>query len=362
MRQSLPIISQIQDFTESREFPVQEVKTDIGLVQVNNSFSEQSYLPLSVAFLTSYAKKYTKNVDDFRFRVPVYKRISVKAAVDQLDGSGLVAFSVYVWNFKISCLIAEELKKINPDVIILFGGCHVPDDIRVLEDFMRELPFVDIACPGEGEIVFTSVLENYHDRNWKAVPSLAYIEDGKFTRNNLAPRIEDLNDVPSPFLTGVFDPLVRANPDENWIGLWETNRGCPFKCTYCDWGVGAKKRMADYEMDRLFQEIDWFTEHKVEFVYCCDANFGMYKDRDLAITEKFVENKKTYGYPEALSVQNTKNSTEASYNIQKAMTKSGLSKGVLLAFQTLNQDTLKAIKRDNIKLKTFYDLQRRFTP
>jgi radical SAM superfamily enzyme YgiQ (UPF0313 family) len=336
-------------------------KTNVGLVQVNNSFSEQSYLPLSVGFLEAYARKHVPNIDYFHFLTPIYKRLSVDAALKKLEGSDLVAFSVYVWNFKISCLIAEEIKKVNPGVVILFGGCHVPDDEKVLEEFLSELSFVDFAIPGEGEVAFASFLNNYHAKNWTNVPSLAYLRDGCFSQNRLAPRIEDLNDVPSPFLTGFFDDLIAANPDENWIGLWETNRGCPFKCTYCDWGVGAKKRMADYNLDRLYKEVDWFSNNKVEFVYCCDANFGMYKKRDLAIANKFVENKKLYGYPEALSVQNTKNSTDASYDIQKVMTQNGLSKGVLLAFQTLNEDTLKAIKRDNIKLETYYELQRRFT-
>ena len=40
-----------------------------------------------------------------------------------------------------------------------------------------------------------------------------------------------LSELPSPFLNGVFDELVRNNPNEKWIGLWETNRGCPFQCT-----------------------------------------------------------------------------------------------------------------------------------
>lgn len=336
-------------------------KINVGLVQVNNSFSEQSYLPLSVAFLASYANKHVRNIENFNFLTPIYKRISIPAAVEQLKGSDLVAFSVYVWNFRISCLIAEELKNIDPNVTILFGGCHVPDCLEALEDFMRSLSFVDFAICGEGEIAFSSFLENYSDKNWDKVPSLAYMDEGRLVKNLLAPRIEDLNDIPSPFLNGIFDDLMKANPEEGWIGLWETNRGCPFKCSYCDWGVGAKKRMADYNLDRLFQEVDWFSKNKVEFIYCCDANFGMYKDRDLEITKKFVENKKLYGYPEALSVQNTKNSTEASYDIQKVMTQNGLSKGVLLAFQTLNKDSLKAINRNNIKLETYYELQRRFT-
>jgi len=356
---SMPVMG--QTLTSSSSIIVPQTKVSVGLVQVNNSFSEQSYLPLSIGFLVSYAKKYTPNIDDFYFLSPIYKRISLKLAVEQLKDVDLVAFSVYVWNFRISCLIAEKLKEINPKITILFGGCHVPDNSSVLEDFMRSSPFVDFAVSGEGEIPFSLFLNNFHSKEWLRVPSLSYLDGDRFVNNPLPPRIEDLNDIPSPFLTGFFDPMIQSNPDENWIGLWESNRGCPFKCTYCDWGVGAKKRMANYDLDRLYSEIDWFSNNKVEFVYCCDANFGMYKDRDLAITNQFAENKEKHGYPQAFSVQNTKNSTEASYNIQKLINQSGLGKGVLLAFQSLNDRTLKAVKRDNIKLETYYDLQRRFT-
>ncbi len=341
--------------------PVPKINKTVGLVQVSNSFSEQSYLPLSIGFLVAYSKKYTPNIDDFDFLTPIYKRISVKLAIDQLKGADIVSFSVYVWNFKISCLIAEKLKEINPEVVILFGGCHVPDNISSLEEFMRSLPYVDFSVIGEGEIPFALFLSHFHSKDWSKVPALSYLKDDRFVNNPLPPRIENLNDIPSPFLTGVFDPMMQSNPSENWIGLWESNRGCPFKCTYCDWGVGSKKRMASYDLDRLYSEIDWFSDNEIEFIYCCDANFGMYKDRDLAITRKFAENKKLHGYPQALSVQNTKNSTEASYNIQKLINQAGLGKGVLLAFQSLHPPTLKAVKRDNIKLETYYDLQRRFT-
>lgn len=333
----------------------------MGIVQVNNSFHDQNYLPLSAGFLISYAQKHAKSISDFEFLLPVYKRMPVDTIVDQMKEADLVAFSVYVWNFRISCLVAERLKELKPEITILFGGCHVPSGDRELEKFLRALSFVDFACFGEGEIAFTSFLDNFHDQNWPQVPSLTYLADGCFIKTPTAPRIDDLNEIPSPFLTGIFDRLIAQNPRENWIGLWETNRGCPFKCTFCDWGVGSKKRMANYDLTRLFLEIDWFSKNNVEFIYCCDANFGMYKDRDLAIVNKFAENKKQHGCPEAFSVQNTKNSTDASYAIQKVLTQNGLSKGVLLAFQSLHEPSLKAVKRGNIKLQTFRDLQQRFT-
>ena len=61
-----------------------------------------------------------------------------------------------------------------------------------------------------------------------------------------------------------------------------------------------------------------------------------------------------------MSVQNTKNSNIESYKIQKLLSDSGLSKGALIAFQSLDPVTLKAIKRSNIKLDVYFDLQAKF--
>ena len=208
---------------------------------------------------------------------------------------------------------------------------------------MNDNPYVDIATIGEGERVFTDFLENYPTRSWDKVESLIYRDGDKLITTPQAERIKDMNEIPSPFIEGYFDGLVKDNPKERWIGLWETNRGCPFACTFCDWGVGFKKKVSKYNLeDRLFYEIDWFSKNKVEFVFACDANFGMYKDRDLPIVKKFAKNKKKYGYPEALSVQNTKNSNDVSYQVQKLMSDTGLSKGALIAFQSLDPKTLKS--------------------
>ena len=294
-------------------------KTKVGMVQINNSFSRQNYLPLSLGFLHSFARRHAPNFGDFDFPLPIYKRIPVDSAVEQLSGSDMACFSTYVWNFELSSAIARRLKGEKPETINVFGGCHIPDTReKGLEAFLRERPFIDIAAIGEGEITFASLLKNYPKRLWTSVPSIAFIDSqGNFVMTPSAPRIENLNDVPSPYLSGYFDPLMAANPDENWIGLFETNRGCPFKCTFCDWGTGAKNRMANYDLEgRLFDEIDWFSTNRIGFVYCCDANFGMFKDRDLKIAEKFAANKAATGFPERFSVQNTKNSTDASYNIK----------------------------------------------
>ena len=140
----------------------------------------------------------------------------------------------------------------------------------------------------------------------------------------------------------------------------ETNRGCPFSCTYCDWGSATNSKVARMHLERVYLELEWFAKHKIEFIFCCDANFGMLP-RDYEIVLKAVELKKKYGYPHVLSVQNTKNARERAYKVQKLLADSGLSKGVTLAMQSVDPHTLKSIKRDNISIEDYQELQRRFT-
>ena len=99
--------------------------------------------------------------------------------------------------------------------------------------------------------------------------------------------------MPSPYLTGIFDELIKENPEEKWLASWETNRGCPFSCTYCDWGSATNSKVSRMHLDRVYAELDWFSKNKVEFIFCCDANFGMLP-RDYDIALKAAENKKIW--------------------------------------------------------------------
>ena len=331
----------------------------IGLVQINNSFSGQNYLPYSIALLQTYVQKFSPNPERYEFLTPLYKRVRIADAVEQLKDADIVGFSTYVWNGRISLEIARRLKKIKPGIVILFGGPHVPDQP---EAFMRANRQIDLAVHNEGEITFLKVLDSYPDRaSWATMPGVSMVKaDGSLVRNANADRVRDLDEIPSPFLEGAFDAIMAANPNESWIGLWETNRGCPFRCTFCDWGSATAAKVTKFGEERLFREVDWFAEKRIEYIFCCDANFGIQK-RDVDIANYVADVKKQSGYPVALSVQNTKNATERAYLTQKILSDAGLNKGVALSMQSVDMPTLEAIKRDNISLGTYMELQRRFT-
>ena len=345
--------------------PVRFTSINGFLMPINPPKSEEPeeegafiYLPYAVGLLQAYVQKHAKQPDRFQFLLPLYKRIFVDDAVVQLKDADVVGFSAYVWNIRISIEIARRLKENNPDVLIVFGGLQVPKNT---EPLLRENPFIDIAVVGEGESIFLDILENCESRDWRQIQSVAYIDsDGKYVSNPRESRISDLSVVPSPYLEGTFQPLMDANPTLNWMPLWETNRGCPFTCAYCDWGAATSKRIYRFDYDRLVAECDFFAEKNFFHITFCDANFGALK-RDIDVIQSLIDAYAKRKGHVFVSIQDTKNFPDRSFEIQKTLYDAGASsEGATLAVQSLSPVTLENVKRENISMEAFNKLQRRF--
>lgn len=335
-----------------------ENKINVSLIQINNTFSDNNYLPYAVGLLQSYAQKWSKVRDRLNFNSIVYKRGDVRDIIYRIKECDIAGFNAYIWNIKYSLKIASELKKINPKCLIVFGGPQVPDKAY---NFLNENKFVDMAVHGEGEEVFTQILNNFETRKFESIDAISYFNDNNLLVNKpKRKRIKNLNIIPSPYLSGVFNELIRKNANEKWIVMWETNRGCPFSCTFCDWGSSVSSKVSQFNIERLYEEVNWFSKNKVEYISCCDSNFGILP-RDVEITRYIAKTKLKTGYPFIFSVQSTKNAPERVHAIQKILADAELSKGTTIAMQSMDGPTLKNINRDNIPSEQFRKLQREFT-
>lgn len=358
-------------------------KIKVGLVQLNNSFSKQCYLPTSVGMLQAYAQKHLTYSQYYKFVLPIYTFMPIPEAADRLSDADIVGFSAYVWNFENSLAIARELKKRKPETVIVFGGPHVPDGkkqfqrikksdpkpdelkrkrINMTEEFHRKYPFIDIGCHGEGEKVFKMILEQMAIsgcRDKSQIPSISFLDsNGNFFHNSRLERMYDLSDVPSPYLEGVFDPLMEANPEQAWIAMWETDRGCPYQCTYCDWGGAIEDKVSPFPIEQVAAETVWFGEHKIPYIFCANANFGILK-RDVEIARHLAEVRKKYGCPEGISVQNAKNPKPHTLEALEILEKAGLNKATVMSIQSKNKETLEAVRRENMKVEEYQGIQKR---
>jgi len=332
-------------------------KIKVGSVQINNGFSNHYYLPYSIGLLQAYVLHNSKEPNRYDFQTTIYKRWLLNECVAKLRNQDVVLFSTYVWNENISLAIAREIKKLNNEILIIFGGPSVPDNAY---NFLNKNRFIDMAVHQEGERIILDILDQFPSLEWSRIPGISYLKNDTMINNPSLPRMRTFEGCPSPYLSNTLDNLIIENPNEKWLASWETNRGCPFSCTYCDWGSATNSKVARFEMKRLYAELDWFSKMKIEFIFCCDANFGMLP-RDYDLVKYAAKVKSQTGYPHVLSVQSTKNARERSYKVQKALFDYGLSKSINIAMQSTDLHTLKQIKRDNISLEDYRDLQIRFT-
>ena len=334
-------------------------KLVIQLAQLNSGYGKQQYLPYSVGMLTAYAKQFEDLYDRCEFKPFLYKRDAVKTVVDQIDRVDLLGLSCYMWNYRLNMALAEEVRRRHPECLIVVGGPHVPDR---LGDFFDRHPYIDLAVHGEGERTFYEVLKaQVEGRDFREIEGLSCHDrkSHQISHRPRRPRIDNLDTIPSPYLTGVFDHLVEGMKEVEWHVMWETNRGCPFTCTFCDWGSAIASKVRPFDMNRLLKEIQWFADHQIGWVFGCDANFGILpRDRELA--EALAHSKQGVGYPQEFRVCFTKNSNDKVFTIAKVLHDAEMSKGISLSMQSLSPEALKNVKRSNIKLSIFHELQGRY--
>lgn len=301
---------------------------------------------------------YIKSKEDlshyFIFEKTFVFRDKVEDDIKQCADTDILLCSCYVWNWEITIHLAKEVKKLNPDCLIIFGGPQVPEDTT---GFFDKYPFVDIIVHGEGEYVLENIFNAYlKDGNYSNVKGISTKE----FRTMSEVRINYLDSIPSPYLTNLVWELVEKIDGLKWIASWETNRGCPYQCTYCDWGSATFTKMRTFSEERLFKEIEWFGENKIVYIDCCDANFGIYQERDLRLATKLKEVALKTKYPEKIRPAWAKNSSEKIMPIAKELQVGGILGAVTLAVQSLDPETLKIIKRANIKFDKFSDLTTTF--
>lgn len=319
-------------------------KKNIYFSQVNYSTGSGKFkgywFPYSVATIWAYVQQFQWVTDNFQLQELLFKRETPEELLDRIEEPHIFCFSNYVWNYEYNKKVAESIKKKYPNCLISFGGPQVTKFPKE-KKFFENHPYVDTISLGEGERNFLKILEDYQTNSVKQI----YTFD----------RLEDLN-FPSPYGLGLFDKMIQDNPNYQWNAVLETNRGCPFKCTFCDWGSLTYSKIKKFNLERIFEDLEWMGKNKIGYGIIADANFGCFKERDMYITEKMVEVQKKYGYPETVDASWYKNLTKEVIDIVKKFVENGFNRGFSLSLQSMNEETLESIERANMKLNKFHEI------
>lgn len=272
----------------------------------------------------------------------------------------LIAFSNYPWNIEAGLQLSRIAVKKNANTVIIFGGPNFPYSENEQLRFLKRNSEIDAYVFQGGEIPFTELVEFLMDEpveirkrllkevSLKGVVSVD--KNGNRLYGGLIPEPKDLDFIPSPYLEGLLDKFFL---DRRLSPMIQTNRGCPFKCTFCADGHSSQNKVKSFSVERVKSELLYIAERidpKLQkTLFISDLNFGMFK-RDIEIADLIADISAKMNYPKYIDATTGKNSKD---RIIKAVEKLSGSLQMSMAMQSTDPEVLTNIKRDNIRLEDY---------
>ena len=206
----------------------------IGFIELSHVFANQVKIPYSTGCVWSYCRRDAEITNNYSFDVHDWEYIldgsfDISISAERMAKCDVIGVSYFIWNASTNDKLCKEIKRINPDCKIIYGGLGTPKHGRC-EEFLNDRPFIDAIVHNEGELVFQNLLKN---NDWSLVNGISTHD---FV-NPLESRIKNFAELPSPYLDGLFDELIeKSKTNHNWECLVEPVRGCPYTCTFCEIG------------------------------------------------------------------------------------------------------------------------------
>ena len=335
---------------------MRNTKILIYLADLTHDYLPGNYVtPLNIGLVTAYTKENFKDLVEIKlFKSPQNLLDEIKKG----PKPNIVGFSNYSWNQELNRNIINSISNHAKDTVIIVGGPHIRTDPNGIADYLREFKNIDYYCMFEGEIPFGNLIDYFISKGNtikkefcdKEISGVAYLSNNNLIYNPILERDKSITDIPSPYITGILDEFIGS---PKLIPLLESNRGCPFPCTFCVWGIAALDKVRTFPMERIISEIRYIAKRSPSPLWIfADANFGML-NRDIDIAKEIRSVADEHGVLHRAELWWAKNSSKRTTKITKIL---GKLTDPLAAVQSLDPEVLKNVKRDNITLSTMTDL------
>jgi len=336
-----------------------KIRIFLGDLTYNTIGMSTASFPLNVGYIAAYCKKrFGSKID-----ITIFKYIDELEASIYENPPDILGLSNYVWAHRIGSEMFDLACSQNPNIITVWGGPNFPQDLESQQSFMKKHPSVDFYVPIEGEIGFSNVVEevlNTSEQNYKKEFLFKKPIDGCISRSLDGSlqfsipkmRTKELDEIPSPYLTGLMDKFF----DGELTPMIQTNRGCPFTCTFCVDGADSVTKVNQFGLERVSSELNYIGEHipkSINTLQISDLNFGMYP-RDLEICDDIVDIQKKHNYPQRVLSTTGKNKKE---RIIKAIERLNGAMSLVMSVQSTDGEILQNIRRSNISVDQMLALQ-----
>ena len=314
-------------------------------------------MPLGVGYMKAVMDRDMPEVDS---RVFAYADRLWSAM--QADPPDVLMLANYVWNESLCRHFTSLAKRLRKETLVVVGGPNVPIEPDRQIEYFEGWQDLDVYALGEGDFLASEIVRRFLDSGSTidsygsdGLPSCLFrASDGTTVHETEWPRQRELEKIPSPWLSGVLDEFFdgRLHP------LVETNRGCPFKCTFCVQGTCYYTKVHYFDEEQVKEELTYIARRirtvcpNMIALTFADPNYGMY-DRDVRISAHVGKLQKEYQWPSYIDASTGKNVPE---RIIKSVEEASGALILMSAVQTMSEPVLVQIKRNNIKLEAYEQL------
>jgi tRNA A37 methylthiotransferase MiaB len=258
----------------------------------------------------------------------------------------VLAVSCYTWNVAEFLDVVRRAKAEVPGLLVVAGGPHV----QRAQDFLYA-DGIDVVVLGEGEITFTELLDCATRADWKRIAGLAFLDGEQMHTTPTRPRATELDHFPS-----ALEVIELRHPDGTpryQRAAYETSRGCPYRCSFCEWGTGAiGTKMYQFSIPRIRRDLEKLIDGGIHDVWFSDSNFGALRE-DIEKAKIVVELKQRTGRPHTFATSWSKNHNQRVQDIVRLLHRHGLLWHYHLALQTLTPLALELSHRTNMRANDY---------
>lgn len=197
----------------------------------------------------------------------------------------LIGLSTMGATLPVALAIAAELKRLRPEVTILFGG---PGCGGVEEALLERFPQVDLVVRGEAEVSLVEYLERGSPDGvagfvWRGPEGIRREAD----RSPI-----DLADV-APYAWDLLPPLTAYKAitgEAEGLTPLDSGRGCAYDCSFCSIGRYWSRRSRPLPAKQLAAEVLALQDHEgAHHAYLCHDLFGAQREHALEFCSLLAE-------------------------------------------------------------------------
>ena len=253
--------------------------------------ADRTYYEYSLAYLftRTHYKLYGKYNKSVIWMDPIYDWLdihTIEEAVDRLKDADVICFSNYIWNYSINDKAAEYVKQKYPHIKTIVGGPHLEYSNP---DFDNRYKMFDYHCePTMGaELYLEDWINGYFEDNKQPVHSNIAYERKSIIRKSFNYPYVSVYEDNVEFISKAKQYFDGKNITSRIN--YETTRGCPFKCTFCEWGGGTGEKLKKKDIQHIKKDLDVIASLGFKEIDLIDSNLGAFKERDWQLLEMIHE-------------------------------------------------------------------------